>query len=95
MNIKPLFDRVLVKPLPEEEKTATGIIVPDTAKQKPMRGEVIAVGPGRMTDEGKRIPMDVQKGDIVLYSKYSGTDFKMDKQDYLILNENDLLAILK
>ncbi len=95
MNINPLFDRVLVKPLPEEEKTATGIIVPDTAKQKPMRGEVIAVGPGRMTDEGKRIPMDVQKGDIVLYGKYSGTDFKMEKQDYLILNENDLLAILK
>ncbi|MGD9488388.1 MAG: co-chaperone GroES [Calditrichaceae bacterium] len=95
MNLKPLSDRVLVKPLPEEEKTATGIIVPDTAKQKPMRGEVIAAGPGRVTDDGKRIPMDVQKGDIVLYGKYSGTDFKMDKQDYLILNENDLLAILK
>jgi len=94
MNLKPLSDRLLVKPVDEEEKTASGIIVPDTAKQKPMRGKVIAAGPGKMNDEGKRMSMDVKVGDIVLYGKYSGTEIKLDKEDYLILNENDILAII-
>ncbi len=94
MNVKPLSDRVLVKPTEEEEKTASGIIVPDTAKQKPMRGKVVAVGAGKLNDEGKRIAMEVKVGDIVLYGKYTGTEFKIDKDEYLILNENDILAIL-
>lgn len=94
MNVKPLSDRVLVKPIEEEEKTASGIIVPDTAKQKPMRGKVVAVGAGKCNDEGKRIAMEVKVGDVVLYGKYSGTEFKIDKEEYLILNENDILAII-
>jgi len=93
MNLKPLSDRLIVKPLDNEEKTVSGIIVPDTAKEKPMQGEVIAVGPGKMDDAGKRIKMDVKVGDKVMYGKYSGTEFKMDKVDYLIMNENDVLAI--
>ncbi|MEJ2542602.1 MAG: co-chaperone GroES [Calditrichaceae bacterium] len=93
MNLKPLSDRLIVKPLDNEEKTTSGIIVPDTAKEKPMQGEVIAAGPGRMDDTGKRIKMDVKVGDKVMYGKYSGTEFKMDKVDYLIMNENDILAI--
>jgi chaperonin GroES len=84
---------LIVKPLDNEEKTTSGIIVPDTAKEKPMQGEVIAAGPGRMDDTGKRIKMDVKVGDKVMYGKYSGTEFKMDKVDYLIMNENDILAI--
>lgn len=94
MNIKPLSDRLLVKPVEDEEKTASGIIVPDTAKQKPMKGKVVASGPGKMTDEGKRLTMDVKVGDTVLYGKYSGTEIKIEKEDYLILNENDILAII-
>jgi len=93
MNLKPLSDRLVVKPLDNEEKTASGIIVPETAKEKPMQGEVIAVGPGRMDDAGKRIKMDVKVGDKVMYGKYSGTEFKLDNIDYLIMNENDVLAI--
>jgi len=93
MNLKPLSDRLIVKPLDNEEKTESGIIVPDTAKEKPMQGEVVAVGPGRMDDTGKRIKMDVKVGDRVMYGKYSGTEFKMDKVDFLIMNENDVLAI--
>jgi len=93
MNLKPLSDRLIVKPLDNEEKTSSGIIVPDTAKEKPMQGEVVAVGPGRMDDTGKRIKMDVKVGDRVLYGKYSGTEIKMDRVDYLIMNENDVLAI--
>jgi chaperonin GroES len=93
MNLKPLSDRLIVKPLDNEEKTASGIIVPDTAKEKPMQGEVVAVGPGKMDDTGKRIKMDVKVGDRVIYGKYSGTEFKMDKVDYLIMNESDVLAI--
>jgi chaperonin GroES len=93
MNLKPLSDRLIVKPLDNEEKTESGIIVPDTAKEKPMQGEVMAVGPGRMDDTGKRIKMDVKVGDRVMYGKYSGTEFKMDKVDFLIMNENDVLAI--
>ena len=92
MKLKPLADRVVVKPMEEEDKTPGGIILPDTAKEKPMRGEVVAVGPGKLGDDGKRLPMDVKAGDIVIYGKYSGTDFKIDNQDYLILRENDILA---
>ena len=95
MNLKPLSDRLIVKPLDNEEKTSSGIIVPDTAKEKPMQGEIIAVGPGRTDDTGKRIKMDVKVGDRVMYGKYSGTEFKMDRVDYLIMNENDILAIFK
>ena len=95
MNLKPLSDRLIVKPLDNEEKTSSGIIVPDTAKEKPMQGEIIAVGPGRTDDTGKRIKMDVKVGDLVMYGKYSGTEFKMDRVDYLIMNENDILAIFK
>ncbi len=92
MNLKPLADRVVVKPMEEEDKTPGGIILPDTAKEKPMRGEVVAVGPGKLSDDGKRLQMDVKVGDIVIYGKYSGTDFKIDNQDYLILRESDILA---
>jgi len=95
MNLKPLSDRLLVKPVTMEEKTESGIIVPDTAREKPMRGEVIAVGPGKMTEDGKTLPMHVKVGDVVMYGKYSGTEFKMDKQEYLILNESDVLAIIE
>ena len=95
MNIQPLSDRVLIKPISGEEKTAGGIIVPDTAKEKPMKGEIVAVGPGKMGDDGKRISMDVKKGEKVLYGKYSGTEFKLDDQEYLIMNQDDILAILK
>jgi len=92
MNLKPLADRVVVKPMEEEDKTPGGIILPDTAKEKPMRGEVVAVGPGKLGEDGKRLQMDVKVGDIVIYGKYSGTDFKIDNQDYLILRESDILA---
>lgn len=95
MNLKPLSDRILVKPVEAEQKTESGIIVPDTAKEKPMRGEIIAAGPGKMSSEGKVLPMGVKVGDVVLYGKYSGTEFKMDNQEYLILNESDVLAVIK
>ena len=94
MNVQPLLDRVLVKPLYAEEKTAGGIIVPDTAKEKPMRGEIVAIGPGKIADDGNRSAMDVKKGDTVLYGKYSGTEFKMNEEDYLIMNQDDILAKL-
>lgn len=93
MNLKPLSDRLIVKPLDNEEKTSSGIIVPDTAKEKPMQGEVIAVGPGKMDESGKRIKMEVKVGNRVMYGKYSGTEFQIDRIDYLIMNENDVLAI--
>ncbi len=95
MNIRPLGDRLLVKPASEETKTAGGIIVPDTAKEKPMRGEVVAAGPGKLGDDGKRQPMDVKKGDMVMYGKYAGTEFKMDNTDYLILSQSDIFAIVE
>lgn len=95
MKVRPLADRVLIKPLEGEEKTAGGIILPDTAKEKPMRGEVIAVGNGRIDDAGKRIPMDVKAKDIVLYGKYSGTEIKIDNEEYLIMRESDVLAIVE
>lgn len=94
MKIKPLADRLVVKPSAVEEKTKGGIIVPDNAKEKPVLGEVIAVGPGRRGDDGKVIPMDVKKGDKVLYGKYSGTEVTLDGKEYLIMRESDLFAVV-
>lgn len=95
MNVRPLADRVLVKPLEEEDKSPGGIILPDTAKEKPMRGEVIAVGKGRIDEKGERLPMDVKVKDVVLYGKYSGTEIKVGGEDYLIMRESDILAIVE
>ncbi len=94
MNIKPLGERLLVKPIVAEQKTAGGIVLPDTAKEKPQQGEVLAVGSGKMLDNGTRIPMEVKVGDKVLYSKYAGTEIKIDDQELLILMERDVHAIL-
>lgn len=94
MNIKPLADRVVVKPLESEEKKQGSIIIPDTAKEKPMQGEIVAVGPGKVTESGQKVTMEVKKGDKVLYGKYSGTEVTLDGKDYLILRESDILAIL-
>ena len=91
-TLVPLGDRVVVRPLEREEVTKSGIVLPDTAKEKPQEGEVIAAGPGRMTDEGKRIAMDLKKGDRVIFSKYSGTEVKLEDVEYLILRESDILA---
>jgi chaperonin GroES len=94
-NLEPLEDRVIVKALEEEtQRTPTGIIIPDTAKEKPQEGEVVAVGPGRFED-GKRIPMDVKVGDRVIYSKYGGTEVKVERDEYLVLSARDLLAVIK
>jgi len=94
MNLKPLGDRIFVKPTDEEEsRTASGLVIPDTAKEKPQLGEVLAVGPGEFKD-GERIPMDVKVGDVVFYSKYGGTEVKVDGEDYLVLSSRDVLAIL-
>jgi len=92
VKLQPLADRVVVKPIAKEEKTKSGIYLPDTAKEKPQEGEVIAVGPGRMTEEGKRIALDVKVGDKVLYTKYGGTEIKIDEVEYIILRESDILA---
>ena len=94
MNIRPLQDRVILKRVKEEEKTKGGIIIPDTAKEKPQEGEVIAVGNGKILENGTKVPMDVKVGDKVLFGKYSGTDIKIEGQEYLILHENDVLAIV-
>jgi chaperonin GroES len=94
MKIKPLHDRILVKRLEEEEKTKGGIIIPDSAKEKPMEGEVIAVGAGKVGDDGKRIALDVKAGDRVLYSKYGGTEVKIEGQEHLIMREDDVLGII-
>jgi chaperonin GroES len=91
-KLKPLADRVLVKPIEKEEKTRSGIILPDTAKEKPQEGKVIAVGPGKVTDDGKRIPMDLKVGDMVIYAKYGGTEIKVDDEEMIILRESDVLA---
>ena len=96
MNLKPMQDRLVIKPADEEQKTAGGIIVPDTAtKEKPMQGEIIAAGPGKIGEDGKRLPMDVKVGEKVMYSKYSGTEFKLDGLEYLIIEQNDILGIFK
>ena len=94
VKVKPLADRVVVKPLDEAEQMRGGLYIPDTAKEKPSQGEVIAVGPGKISDEGARIDMDVTVGDKVLYGKYSGTDVTLDGEEYLILRETDILAIV-
>ncbi|MCL1906344.1 MAG: co-chaperone GroES [Propionibacteriaceae bacterium] len=91
-TIKPLEDRVLVQPLEAEQVTASGLVIPDTAKEKPQEGKVIATGPGRTDDDGKRIAMDVAEGDIVIFSKYGGTEVSYDGNDYLLLNARDILA---
>jgi chaperonin GroES len=91
-KLQPLADRVLVKPMEKEEKTKSGIYLPDTAKEKPQEGEIMAVGPGKMTDDGKRIPMDLKVGDRVIYAKYGGTEIKVDDKDLMILRESDILA---
>ncbi len=94
LSIKPLADRVLVKPSKAEEKTASGIIIPDTAKEKPMQGEVVAAGKGRVADDGKVSPLEVKVGDKVLYGKYSGTEVTFDGEEYLIMRESDIYAII-
>ena len=94
MNIKPLADRVVVKPIEAEEKKQGGIIIPDTAKEKPQQGEIVAVGPGKASDTGEKIPMEVKVGDKVLYGKYSGTEVTVDNEDLLIMRESDVLAII-
>ena len=95
MTLKPLNDRVLVKRLDSEEKTAGGLYIPDTAKEKPSQGEVIAVGDGKLADDGKRVPMAVKAGDRVLFNKYAGTDVKLDGVEHLVMREDDILAIVK
>jgi chaperonin GroES len=92
IKLQPLGDRVVVQPSEEEEITKGGIYLPDTAKEKPQRGVIIAVGPGRLDEEGKRIPMEVKKGDKVIYSKYAGSEIKQDDKEVLILRESDILA---
>ena len=95
MKIRPLNDRLLVKRLKEEEMTAGGIIIPDSAKEKPAEGEVVAVGPGKVADNGERVALQVKDGDMVLFSKYGGTDVKIDGEDFLIMREDDILGIVE
>ncbi|HDN86241.1 MAG: co-chaperone GroES [Candidatus Omnitrophota bacterium] len=95
MKIKPLGDRVLIKPCEEKEKTKGGIVLPDTAKEKPQEGEIVAVGEGRKIEDGKVIPLSLKVGDKVLYGKYSGTEITVDDQEYLIMREEDVLAVIK
>lgn len=94
MKIKPLADRVVVRPLEETEQKKGSIIIPDTAKEKPQQGQIVAVGPGKMTDEGKTVKMELKKGDKVLYGKYSGTEVTIDGEEYLIMRESDVLAVI-
>ncbi len=95
MKLKPLNDRILVKRLEQEEKTAGGIIIPDSAKEKPMKGEVIAAGPGKLDDSGNRIELGVKEGDAVLFAKYAGTEIKIDGAEHLVMREDDILAIVE
>ena len=95
MKIRPLNDRVLVLRIDEEEKTSGGIIIPDTAKEKPQEGKVVAAGPGKLDDDGKRVPLDVKKNDRVLFGKYSGTEIKIDGVEHLIMREDDILGIIE
>ena len=94
LNINPLGDRIVVKPMEAEEKTKGGIILPDTAKEKPVEGTVVAAGPGRISDDGKVITMQIKKGDKVLYGKYSGSEVTVEGEDYLIMRESDIFAII-
>ena len=95
MNLKPLGDRLIVEPIEQEELTASGIVLPETAKEKPMQGKVLAIGPGARKEDGSRIAMDVSTGDTVLYAKYAGTEVKIENKKYLILKETDVLAIVQ
>ncbi len=95
MKIRPLYDRLIVRRVAEEEKTKGGIIIPDTAKDKPTEGEVVAAGKGRLTEDGKVIPMDVKKGDRILFTKYAGNEVKIDGVEYLIMREEDVLGIIE
>ena len=94
MKIKPLDDRILLEPMPAEEKTSSGLIIPDSAKEKPQEGIVIAVGPGKVNDEGKKIALEVKEGNRVLFSKYAGTEIKIDGEEHLIMREDDILGII-
>ncbi|MEG6520475.1 co-chaperone GroES [Desulfotomaculum sp. 1211_IL3151] len=93
--IKPLGDRVVVKALPQEEKTKSGIVLPDTAKEKPQQGEIVAVGPGRLLENGQRAALDLKAGDKVFFSKYAGNEIKLNEEEYLILREMDILAVIE
>jgi chaperonin GroES len=95
MDVKPLHDRILVKRTEEKEVVKGGIIIPETAKEKPMEGEVIAVGPGKLREDGKRSALDVKKGDRILFGKYSGTDIKIEDEEYIIMREEDVLAVIR
>jgi chaperonin GroES len=95
LGLRPLGDRVVIRPLAREEVTKSGIVLPDTAKEKPQQGEVLAVGPGRVLDNGERVNMDVQNGDRVLFAKYAGTEFKLEEEELLILSEKDILAVME
>ena len=95
MNLKPLEDRIVVRPNEAEETTVSGIVIPDTAKEKPQEGTVIAVGPGRVDDNGNRVPLDVNVGDVVIYSKYGGTEVRYGGEDFLVLSARDLLAVVE
>ena len=94
-KLRPLGDRVVIKPSAREEMTKSGIVLPDTAKEKPQEGEIVAAGPGRLNDEGEREPMDVKIGDKVLYAKYAGTEFKIDDNEFLIISQKDILAVVE
>ena len=94
-KLRPLGDRVVIEPTPREEMTKSGLVLPDTAKEKPQEGTIIAAGPGKIGDDGKREPMDVKEGDKVLYAKYAGTEFKIDGEDLLIVSQKDILAIVE
>jgi chaperonin GroES len=95
MNVRPLHDRIIVKRLDEGEQKIGGIIIPDSAKEKPQQGKILAVGDGKMTEEGKRIAMDVRPGNVILFGKYSGQDIKIDGEDYLIVKEDEVLAVIE
>jgi len=95
MNIRPLHDRIIVERLEEETTTASGIIIPDTAKEKPQQGKIIAVGKGKVTEDGKILPMDVKVGDKVLFGKYAGTDIKIEGKEYLMMREDDILGVVE
>lgn len=94
MKVRPLHDRVIVKRVKEEEKTKGGIIIPDTAKEKPVEGKVIAVGDGKVTDDGKKVPLEVKAGDKILFGKYAGTEIQVDGEEHLIMREDDIIAII-
>jgi chaperonin GroES len=95
MNLRPLQDRIIVKRVEEETKTAGGLFIPETAKEKPQRGEIVAVGNGKKTEDGKVLPLDVKVGDVVLFGKYAGTEIKVDGDDFLMMREDDILAVVE